>query len=239
MDPALELLPADYWRWWLTANAPETADTDFTWEQLRRRVNKDLADVLGNFVNRCLTFAAARFDGVVPEAGQTRSPRASACPLARRAPGALAPPSRRPGTAQGRRRSPRDLAAGECLSRGSRTVVRDQGRPRASGDHRQHGHQPRPRLGPRRLAFHSVECRESRCAAWARPQAPCLGRRTTRFRQFRPAGASPSRLCCSPRSPSTTWLVSHLSIRMVRASPAACRFAGRPCRRLRNASRRR
>ena len=33
-------------------------------------MNKDLADVFGNFVNRCLAFAAARFDGVVPEAGQ-------------------------------------------------------------------------------------------------------------------------------------------------------------------------
>jgi methionyl-tRNA synthetase len=33
-------------------------------------VNKDLADVFGNLVNRCLAFAAARFDGIVPEAGQ-------------------------------------------------------------------------------------------------------------------------------------------------------------------------
>jgi methionyl-tRNA synthetase len=29
-----------------------------------------LADVFGNLVNRCLAFAATRFDGVVPEAGQ-------------------------------------------------------------------------------------------------------------------------------------------------------------------------
>ena len=33
-------------------------------------MNKDLADIFGNLVNRCLAFAAARFDGIVPEAGQ-------------------------------------------------------------------------------------------------------------------------------------------------------------------------
>jgi len=69
-DTALELLPADTWRWWLAANAPETADTDFTLARFVDGVNKDLADVLGNLVNRCLTFTAARFDAVVPEAGQ-------------------------------------------------------------------------------------------------------------------------------------------------------------------------
>lgn len=29
LDQALDLLPADYWRWWLASNAPETSDTDF------------------------------------------------------------------------------------------------------------------------------------------------------------------------------------------------------------------
>ena len=40
MDTALELLPADYWRWYLTANAPESSDTAFTWEQFQSAVNK-------------------------------------------------------------------------------------------------------------------------------------------------------------------------------------------------------
>jgi len=31
-DAALELLPADYWRYFLIANAPESDDTSFTWE---------------------------------------------------------------------------------------------------------------------------------------------------------------------------------------------------------------
>ena len=66
MDQALELLPADYWRWWITANTPETSDATFAWEQFQAQVNADLADVLGNFVNRILKFTETRFDGVVP-----------------------------------------------------------------------------------------------------------------------------------------------------------------------------
>ncbi len=56
MDQALELLPADYWRWYLLANAPESDDSNFTWEHFQTTVNHDLADVLGNFVNRIAKF---------------------------------------------------------------------------------------------------------------------------------------------------------------------------------------
>jgi methionyl-tRNA synthetase len=70
MDTALELLPPDLWRWYLTANAPEGSDTAFTWEQFQSAVNKDLADVLGNFVNRIAKFAESKFEGVVPEGGE-------------------------------------------------------------------------------------------------------------------------------------------------------------------------
>ncbi len=69
MDQALELLPADYWRWWITANSPETSDATFAWEQFQAQVNSDLADVLGNFVNRICKFAETRFEGRVPERG--------------------------------------------------------------------------------------------------------------------------------------------------------------------------
>jgi len=69
MDHALELLPADYWRWWVMANAPETSDATFGWEQFQVQVNADLADVLGNFVNRICKFAETRFEGRVPEGG--------------------------------------------------------------------------------------------------------------------------------------------------------------------------
>lgn len=70
MDHALELLAPDYWRWWLTANAPESSDATFTWEQFQAQVNSDLADVLGNFVNRILKFCESSFEGVVPEGGE-------------------------------------------------------------------------------------------------------------------------------------------------------------------------
>jgi methionyl-tRNA synthetase len=70
MDQALELLPADYWRWWITANAPEGSDASFVWEQFQAQVNADLADVFGNFVNRILRFTESRFEGKVPDGGE-------------------------------------------------------------------------------------------------------------------------------------------------------------------------
>ncbi len=69
MDQALELLAPDYWRWWIIANAPETSDATFVWEQFQAQVNADLADVLGNFVNRICKFAETRFEGRVPARG--------------------------------------------------------------------------------------------------------------------------------------------------------------------------
>jgi methionyl-tRNA synthetase len=70
MDAALEILPPDCWRWYLTANSPEHSDSAFTWDQLVSAVNRDLADVLGNFVNRILKFCEARFGGVIPAGGE-------------------------------------------------------------------------------------------------------------------------------------------------------------------------
>jgi methionyl-tRNA synthetase len=69
MDQALELLPSDYWRWYLVANSPEGSDTAFTWESFKASINSDLNDVLGNFVNRITKYCAAKFDGKVPEQG--------------------------------------------------------------------------------------------------------------------------------------------------------------------------
>ncbi|MEV8328737.1 methionine--tRNA ligase [Kitasatospora sp. NPDC056731] len=65
-DVALELLPADYWRYFLMAHAPESDDSSFTWDLFASVVNKDLADTLGNFVNRVLTFSRKRFGDAVP-----------------------------------------------------------------------------------------------------------------------------------------------------------------------------
>ncbi len=69
MDQALELLPADYWRWYLMANAPESSDAAFTLEQFQSTVNSDLANILGNFVNRITRFNASKFESKVPDGG--------------------------------------------------------------------------------------------------------------------------------------------------------------------------
>jgi methionyl-tRNA synthetase len=69
MDQALSVLPADYWRWWLLSHAPETSDSEFTWENFQTSVNKDLADVLGNLVSRVTKFARSKFGETLPEGG--------------------------------------------------------------------------------------------------------------------------------------------------------------------------
>ncbi len=69
MDQALEILPSDYWRWWLLSNAPEGSDSDFTWTSFQAGVNKDLADVLGNFVSRVTKFCRSKFGETVPAGG--------------------------------------------------------------------------------------------------------------------------------------------------------------------------
>ncbi|QGX98934.1 methionine--tRNA ligase [Roseovarius faecimaris] len=69
MDQALEILPADYWRWWLLSHVPESSDSEFTWENFQASVNKDLADVLGNFVSRVTKFCRSKFSEAVPEGG--------------------------------------------------------------------------------------------------------------------------------------------------------------------------
>ena len=71
MDQALEILPADYWRWWLLSHAPENSDSEFTWENFQTSVNKDLADVLGNFVSRITKFCRSKFGEAVPEGGSS------------------------------------------------------------------------------------------------------------------------------------------------------------------------
>ena len=68
-DQALSILPADYWRWWLLSHAPEGSDSEFTWENFQQSVNKDLADVLGNFVSRITKFCRSKFGETIPEGG--------------------------------------------------------------------------------------------------------------------------------------------------------------------------
>lgn len=69
MNQALDILPSDYWRWWLLSNVPESSDSEFTWDSFQQGVNKDLADVLGNFVSRITKFCRSKFGEAVPEGG--------------------------------------------------------------------------------------------------------------------------------------------------------------------------
>ena len=69
MDQALEILPPDYWRWWLLSHAPESSDSEFTWDNFQQTVNKDLADVLGNFVSRVTKFCRSKFGEIIPTGG--------------------------------------------------------------------------------------------------------------------------------------------------------------------------
>jgi methionyl-tRNA synthetase len=68
MRDYLSRFQPDPMRYALTINAPEGRDTDFTWADFRVR-NNELADVLGNFVNRTVSFAHREFGGMVPEPG--------------------------------------------------------------------------------------------------------------------------------------------------------------------------
>jgi methionyl-tRNA synthetase len=67
IDEALELFPADYWRYFLMATRPEAKDSNFSWELFTERINADLNDTFGNFIHRTLTFINSKFDAIIPE----------------------------------------------------------------------------------------------------------------------------------------------------------------------------
>ncbi|MDR0362953.1 MAG: methionine--tRNA ligase [Planctomycetota bacterium] len=66
VDEYLKSFKPDPLRYYLAAIAPESADADFSWKQFQRRNNGELADNLGNFIQRNLTFCNKYFDGKVP-----------------------------------------------------------------------------------------------------------------------------------------------------------------------------
>lgn len=70
MDQAIDIAPSDHWRWHLMANAPESTDAAFTWEEFQVSVNSDLANVLGNFINRITKYTVSKFEGQVPSGGE-------------------------------------------------------------------------------------------------------------------------------------------------------------------------
>ena len=69
-EDAIKEFPADYWRYWIMANSPESSDASFTWDLFAGAVNKDLNGVLGNFVSRVLKMTAAKLGNKVPQGGE-------------------------------------------------------------------------------------------------------------------------------------------------------------------------
>ncbi len=67
IDEALEMFPADYWRYTLLSIRPETKDTNFSWETFLEKVNSDLNDTLGNLIHRTLTFICRHFNCRIPK----------------------------------------------------------------------------------------------------------------------------------------------------------------------------
>lgn len=72
-EDATKEFPADYWRYWLMTNAPESSDSSFTFDLFAGTVNKDLNGVLGNFVSRVLKMTASKLGEEVPAGGDLTS----------------------------------------------------------------------------------------------------------------------------------------------------------------------
>lgn len=62
----LEKFSPDSLRYALAFNLPELRDADFYWKEFQARYNNELADILGNFINRTMTFVFKHFEGKVP-----------------------------------------------------------------------------------------------------------------------------------------------------------------------------
>jgi len=66
----------DVWRYYLLANRPEQADTNFVWADFADKNNNELLANLGNLVNRTLVFIKNNFDGKVPDGALNDTDRA-------------------------------------------------------------------------------------------------------------------------------------------------------------------
>ncbi len=59
--------PVDPLRYYLAVTMPENRDSDFYWRDFQAKNNNELADIVGNFVNRTMTFAHRSFSGEIPK----------------------------------------------------------------------------------------------------------------------------------------------------------------------------
>jgi methionyl-tRNA synthetase len=63
----LQKYNAEQLRYYLSANMPETGDSDFSWKDFVRRNNDELVATFGNLVHRVLTLTYRNFDGLIPK----------------------------------------------------------------------------------------------------------------------------------------------------------------------------
>ena len=61
----LEHYHPDSIRYFLTTNAPENRDTDFSWREFISSHNAELLGAYGNFINRTLKFLEKSYDGQI------------------------------------------------------------------------------------------------------------------------------------------------------------------------------
>ncbi|WP_298472620.1 methionine--tRNA ligase [Psychrobacillus sp. FSL K6-4046] len=57
----------DSLRYFLTSNAPENRDSDFSWREFIHSHNGELLGAYGNFINRTLKFIEKSFEGTIPD----------------------------------------------------------------------------------------------------------------------------------------------------------------------------
>ncbi|MBT4332610.1 MAG: methionine--tRNA ligase [Candidatus Cloacimonetes bacterium] len=67
VEDYLKYFDGEYLRYVLAVNAPETKDSDFSWEDFKMRINSELNNVLGNLANRTCVFANKYFDGLIKQ----------------------------------------------------------------------------------------------------------------------------------------------------------------------------
>jgi methionyl-tRNA synthetase len=60
-DEAIAQFGSDALRFYLTSLIPETSDSSFTWKSFELKVNSELANNIGNFINRAMKFSASKF----------------------------------------------------------------------------------------------------------------------------------------------------------------------------------
>ncbi|KAL4583768.1 hypothetical protein LXL04_008351 [Taraxacum kok-saghyz] len=70
-------IPVEVWRYYLLTNRPEVSDTLFTWADLQAKLNSELLNNLGNFINRVLSFIAkdssTGYGSIIPDAPDAQS----------------------------------------------------------------------------------------------------------------------------------------------------------------------